>query len=263
MGIGDNIMATGLARGAKERGRRVALGDGTRIIWDGNSEIVFRGNPNLARPGEERSPDIDWVSFYKGNRLYNRQDAKNKRWIWEPFRPKPGEFFLSRAERDIAEATEPGFILVEPNVPWQKGCAPNKDWGFEKYQEVVNQLSTEYSVCQFAPRSPKDRVLAGAYVFPAGDFRTAVARLSRAALYIGTEGGLHHAAAAVNIDAVVIFGGFVAPFATGYEYHENLTGGADACGNYELACPHCRQALDAISVDEVVEAAKGKLNAQV
>ena len=52
--------------------------------------------------------------------------------------------------------------------------------------------------------------------------------------------------------AVVIFGGFVPPIVTGYETHANLTGGADACGSL-FPCKHCLEALDAITVEEVLE----------
>jgi ADP-heptose:LPS heptosyltransferase len=80
--------------------------------------------------------------------------------------------------------------------------------------------------------------------------------LARAKLYIGAEGGLHHAAAALGVPAVVLFGGFIPPLVTGYETHINLTGGAqEACGSLK-PCDHCRKAMDAISVEEVAAAAR-------
>jgi hypothetical protein len=66
---------------------------------------------------------------------------------------------------------------------------------------------------------------------------------------------MHHGAAAMNIPAVVLFGGFVPPAVTGYDSHTNLTGGAEfACGSFRY-CEHCIAAMKAISVDEVVTAA--------
>jgi hypothetical protein len=53
---------------------------------------------------------------------------------------------------------------------------------------------------------------------------------SGAALLISPEGGLHHAAAALGVRAVVIFGGFISPATTGYELHTNLFTGGQACG---------------------------------
>src|SRR6185369_14162072 len=80
MGLGDQLMATGLARGAHARGKRIAFGDGRNIIWDANSAAIFRGNPNIARPGSERDRDIEWLPYYKGHRIYNR--LGDRKWIW-------------------------------------------------------------------------------------------------------------------------------------------------------------------------------------
>jgi hypothetical protein len=46
-----------------------------------------------------------------------------------------------------------------------------------------------------------------------------------------SEGGMHHAAAAVGVPAVVLFGGFIPPEIMGYKGQISLTGGATACGN--------------------------------
>jgi hypothetical protein len=66
--------------GRADRGKRIAFGDGYRIRWDKNSAAIFRKNKNIAIPGTERQSDIEWVHFYTGNRLYNKQGAN--RWIW-------------------------------------------------------------------------------------------------------------------------------------------------------------------------------------
>ena len=82
MGYGDQIIATGIARGSKERGTRVAFGDGKQILWDQHSELIFRGNPNIAPPGSERDHDLEWFKFYRGHRGYNIHDPVRQRWIW-------------------------------------------------------------------------------------------------------------------------------------------------------------------------------------
>jgi len=261
MGFGDEIMATGMARGASERGRRIAFGDGKRIIFGPWSEPMFRHNPNIARPGDERSPDIEWIAHHKGHRLYNSVSPDRKRWIWNmDFRPAPGELFFDESERTFAQAVGSDFILIEPNVPRQKSVAPNKDWGVAKYQEVADRmLAHGHRVFQFG--HGRDR-LAGVGVIHTPDMRLALSVLSRTSLYIGPEGGLHHGAAAVGIPAVVLFGGFIPPQVTGYPTHTNFTGGAAACGSlYE--CAHCRAAMAAITVEQVCEAAQAHLATKV
>lgn len=257
MGYGDQLMATGMARGANARGKRIAFGDGERILWDKSSRLIFAGNQNIAPPGSERAKDLEWIAYYKGHRIYNRQDGD--RWVWNlDFRPRPGEMFFHSAEKRISKRYGEGFVLIEPHVETWKSVAPNKDWGRANYQRVADRLRADgYRVAQFR-YDKAGEPLAGVQVLPTMSFRDALAILSRAALYIGPEGGLHHGAAAGGVTAVVLFGGFIPPQVTGYIGHANLTGGAEACGSLK-PCRHCAEAMRAISVDEVYAAARDRL----
>jgi hypothetical protein len=258
LGLGDQLMGTGMARGAHARGKRIAFGDGSKIIWDHHSEIIFRGNPNIAAPGSEDSPDLEWIAHYRGHRLYNRMVSDH--WVFNyDFRPIPGEMFFSDDELAWAKSQKTGFIIVEPNLPEWKSVAPNKRWPADRYEKVARYLvKSGHDVRQFVYGSGHRIPYAKPIKTPT--FRHALAVLARALLHIGAEGGLHHGAAAVGIPAVVLFGGFTPPEVTGYPTHTNLTGGAKACGSLH-ACPHCREAMEAISVDEVYEAARVHLAA--
>lgn len=261
MGHGDNLMASGMARGAKARGKRIAFGNRKQIIWDQHSQDIFRGNPNVAPPGAERDADVEWVPFYKGHRIYNRQDGD--RWLWNPaFRPTPGEVFFDSNEKRNSTRFGRGFILIEPDVPRWKTVAPNKDWGRAKYQALALRLRAEgRRVFQFR-HNRTETLLDGVEHLRTLGFRDALAVMRHASLYVGAEGGLHHGAAAVGIPAVVLFGGFIPPSVTGYDSHANLTGGAEACGSIK-PCLHCLEAMNAISVEEVFGAAMDKLGVAV
>lgn len=256
VGAGDNLMATGMARGAKVRGKRIAFGNGKQILWDKHSPIVFQGNDNIAPPGSETADDLEWVPFYKGHRIYNTHERG--RWIWNyDFRATPGEVFLSGSEKWLADTHGKGFIVVEPNVPEWKTVAPNKKWPRDRYEAVARILKgSGHDVVQF--KYPQAKLIPGVRVIRTETFRAAVAALANAALYIGPEGGLHHAAAAVGVPAVVLFGGFIPPQVTGYDTHTNLTGGMKACGSL-TKCKHCTEAMMLITVDEVHHAALGHL----
>jgi ADP-heptose:LPS heptosyltransferase len=79
-----------------------------------------------------------------------------------------------------------------------------------------------------------------------------MATLSRAIGYLGPEGGMHHASAAVGVPAVVIFGGYISPKVTGYEGHINLfTGTGLGCGNSQPCECSC---MAGITVGRVCEA---------
>ena len=258
MGIGDQLIATGLARGAAARGKRIAFGDGRRICWDAHSEMIFRGNPNIARPGSEGSGDLEWSPYRKGNRLYNTHDRANNRWVWnEDFHPQPGEVFFTDAEKTAGARFGSGFALIEPNVERHKLGAANKEWGFAKYRALALSILAEgHRVAQFA--YPGAQFLPGVEKLPTATFHEALAVLANAALYIGPEGGMHHGAAAVGVPGVVLFGGWVPPGATGYASHVNLTGGAKACGLLS-PCQHCREAMDRIPVATVFDEAMRRL----
>jgi len=260
VGLGDQLLGSGMARGAASRGRKVAFGDRKKIIWDKNSLEIFRGNPNIARPGAERDANVQWVEFYKGHRLYNRQDRD--RWIWNmEFTPTPGEVFFDRTEIKNGRRYGEHFVLIEPGVPVWKSAAANKDWGRANYQKVAERLRKEgFRVAQFRFDRGAEP-LTGVDVFRTLNFRDALAIMSHAALYIGPEGGLHHGAAAVGINAVVLFGGFIPPSVTGYANHANLTGGAEACGSLR-PCKHCKDAMARIGVDEVLSAANERLKVE-
>lgn len=243
-----------MAKGAKARGKRIAFGDGQRILWDKHSGEIFRGNPNVASPGSERDKDIEWIAFHKGHRLYNSHDPKHDRWIWNyEFRPIPGEVFFDAREKKDASRHGEGFIVIEPDVVGWKSSSANKDWGRANYQRVVDRLRADgRRVVQFGYDNAGPG-LTGAERIKTRSFRDALAIMAHAELYIGPEGGLHHGAAAVGAPAIVLFGGFIPPAVTGYDGHKNLTGGAEACGSLK-PCQHCRKAMAAISVEEVYQA---------
>ncbi len=256
-------MASGLARGAKARGKRIAFGDKRNIIFSQWSSTVFRNNPNIAHPGDETASDVEWIDFYKGNRRYNSLHSSHTKWVWNmDFRPTPGELFFSPDELAFANKIKPGFVLVEPNLPRHKSVARNKDWGASRYYTVVSELVKKgHRVLQFDYDSVQVRC-PGAVLVRTPSVRHALATLAKASLYIGPEGGLHHGAAAVGIPGVVLFGGFIPPTVTGYDTHINLTGDTKACGSLD-PCPHCRAAMDKISVRDVLDAADRVLNATV
>ncbi len=258
MGYGDEIIGSGLAKGAKSRGKRIAFGDGRKINWSHWAPIIYKNNPNVASPGSEGAPDLHWIDHYKGARKYNK--LVNGRWVWNyDFKVVPGEFYFTPDEVAVAKTIEKGFIVIEPNVPWQKRVWPNKDWGEGKYEELARRLRLRgYRVVQFSHNNTKRKVECDQLV-TLPTIRDAAAAMTGASLYVGPEGGMHHTAAAVGIRAVVLFGGFIPPSVVGYEGHVNLTGSSsEACGNIET-CAHCRAAMNAITVDEVEKTALEQL----
>lgn len=250
MGIGDDIMATAHVRElAAETARRVFVGDGTTIY---RSE-AFLNNPKIAT----RNPcDGDvWLLNKTGNRPYiDYPNCQPGKIAFADYRARPGDLFFSGIEEtdalkamDAAGVKRKEFIVVEPNIK-ALFSGPNKDWGWRKWESLMPLLS-DLAVVQF---DYGKRILDGAIPIPTPSFRLACATLTHAAAIVTTEGGLHHAAAAVFVPGVVIWGGYSPPSVLGYDLHENIfpDDPESPCGNRK-PCDHCRRVMDSIQPMEV------------
>lgn len=248
MGYGDCLIATGMARMARARhpGKPICIGDGSVIEWN----EVFENNPHLSKTVV---PGCVWIHSHKGFRPYvDNAKTTNDRFVWKrDFRVYPGEIFLTAAEVE-RWAEYQNFVYIEPNI---KGwCGPNKDWGFDNWQAVVRSLP------EVAWVQGPGRKLKGVTQVETKSFRDACALLSRSLLFAGTDGGLHHAAAALDKKAVVVWGGYTHPRNLGYDSHINLHAGVEPCGNTK-PCNHCVSAMQKITPEMVVDAVRKSLEA--
>ena len=219
---------------------RCVVGDGKRAFWDS----VFENNPKIAKtlePGER----FAWVNNIPMNRPYIESVTPERFVYREDFRARPGEIYLTPEEtRDKGD-----YILIEPHTK-DKFTGPNKRWPWERWCEVVGSLS--YDFVQTGPEGTE--ALPGVRRIVTNTFREALSVLSGARLLVTTDGALHHAAAAMGVPAVVIWGGAASPVNLGYDSHVNLWHGAVPCGTHSRVCEHCREALDAVTVKEVTDA---------
>lgn len=233
-------MATSQIRRMNEEfGKRIhVVGQGGRPMWS----PVFENNPRIARRAEFGSKPLH---NGPGMRPYiaGKTDA---RWHWKRWDIEPGEIYLSGAERQFAELYR-GCILIEPHT---KVVGGNKSWPMERWQAVVD--SWRYRYVQVGPQwtQPLNGVC-----FVDTDFRRALAVLSVCRAFVGTEGALHHAAAALGVPAVVLWSEFISPEFTGYASQVNIRHAGEACGA-RTPCSTCRASMEAISVGEVVAAIK-------
>ena len=228
-----------VAAAHKKFGVRCVLGNGKKSYW---SE-VFENNPKIARI-PEKGEKFAWVSNIPMNRPYI-EAITPERFIYRPeFRAVPGEIYLTAEE----QRPQGDYILVEPNTK-DVFTGPNKAWAWDRWQEVVR---LPYDFVQTGAEG--SRTLDGVRRINTKTFREALSVLSGARLLVTTDGALHHAAAAMGVPAVVIWGGAASPVNLGYDSHVNLWHGAEPCGTHSSICPHCREALDAVTVQEVKDA---------
>jgi len=252
MGLGDELMASGEARIVNERtGLRVQI-----IDRHGRARMhpLWRHNPRIAQPGE--SGEFARIVNGPGARPYLVAISPERFEYRLDYRPVPGELYFDDAERSFG-ARHRAEIIVGPDL--KPGASPNKDWGRARWQAFVTLARARgFALTQLCERY--SRPLEGTIkVRATGDFRRACAVLANARAYVGHEGGLHHAAAALGIPGVVIFGGYVPVEVTGYALHRNLgVSGAAACGRRE-PCAHCAAEMARIAPEQVLDALEAAL----
>lgn len=260
MGYGDEIIGSALARTIAPGTRAAFCQEPGRIVWSRQAHEIYKHNPLVARPGEERAGDLEWIRHAKGCRVYTKS-FRNRRWEFNyDFSvrnlPQP-QLHMQPSERQLAhDAVGTPFILVESRI---KDVSPNKMWPhWDKLIPELLRLGLPVVGMNYSDVTPSAHLLCDLLV-DTPSFRHAAALVGSAALYMGPEGGLHHAAAATGTKAVVLFGGFIDPCLTGYAQHHNIFTTDEACGNVD-SCAHCREAMQRITVDMVVEAARGQLS---
>jgi len=242
MGLGDEIMALGRAERLYEQtGRPVSILTMTEAprehdAWRGNPAWVHQGGKRLIDGGGARP----YITAWHGRRaIFNLE-----------YRARAGRVYLTDEER-AACTLKPPYAIVSPEL--KKEASPNKDWGKKNWEAVIRDFPCP--VYQLLPDS-KTKPIAGAIPYNTPTFRAALAAIERAALVMAAEGGTHHMAASMRVPAVVVFGAFVPPSVTGYDFHYNIAVETDEgyCGRWE-PCGHCRAAMESIKPESVREKA--------
>lgn len=285
MGYGDYLMALGDAENMHSQDPRrspVAIGDGRRVE-DLYPDLRFGLNFIATQAVVDSGAPVNWVISFHGVRPYHDYEAMRELWEhqhpWRrrllgstvpsklvrrlghylynhDYRATPAPVVLTEQEQLIArEWSQRRFVVIEPSI--KQGASPSKRWPFERYASVAQALSREIEVYQIGAKcSPPIKNVPR---LETSTFRDVLPYLKAAQLYIGPEGGLHHASAAMGTRAVVLFGGYTPPSITGYDFHVNLTGGVAACGTHTHKCQHCVEAMNRISIDEVLTQARMQL----
>jgi hypothetical protein len=138
------------------------------------------------------------------------------------------------------------FVLIEPHT--KRLANPNKQWGFDRWQRLVELMS---GIRWVQVGAPGTRQLRGVTLFVTRTFRQAAAVVARAELSVLPDGGLHHAAGHLGKKAVVLFGGVTPVETLGYPIHDNVAVG-EPCGEWR-PCAHCAAIWRSITPEMVRE----------
>lgn len=264
MGFGDWIMATGQARVLKSKDpkAKILIGDGRIPHW----EQWFAGNPDIVDgksigPGEA----VKWVVSCAGARPYLDYDktTSTHQVFREDHRPSPGRIMVPEgwrveAERAMKAAKVSGpFVVIEPHT--KGGFGGNKVWPLKNWEKLVREYGREFQFVQIGSKNTP--TLSGVRRVVTVSPTHAFGVIEKASAVLTTDGMLHHAAAALEVPAVVLWGSRVRPEILGYPNQRNIyTGDGRSCGAI-VECPHCKAGMEAITVDMVVRELRCALSA--
>lgn len=244
VGIGDELMVTGMVREAQARDpRRVRIEyEKGRPRWS----PLWAGNTRIVRPGDQGD-----FQTLRPRENYLRPYCIGKtqtQWTWTRYAPPVGEIYLTADELAFGKVHE-GKIMLSPAV--KPGASPNKQWGAERWARLASLLGGDLIQVGEAEHVPLPGVR-----FVRTSIRQAAAVISRARLLITGEGAPHHIAAVFRTPTIVIYGGYISPEVTGYAGQVAFfRGGGLGCG-MRVPCAHCAEAMASISPEEVGEAAR-------
>lgn len=240
MGSGDWVIATGQVKRmyAKRPVPVMVVNHINKPQWND----LFIGNPKISKYAK---PGLQTLVNSSGHRPYIVSKT-DRQWTWRPFGPEPGEIFFTPAELAFAEPYR-GKVMIEPNG--KNIGHNNKRWDWSRWQQLVERNIAPMVQCA----STGGAYLTGVKNVATPSFRQAAAVLSVSRAFVGGEGGLMHAAAAVGVPAVILWSEFIEPSVTGYPMHKNIRHAGPACG-MRVDCQTCRASMEAITVREVAEA---------
>ncbi len=251
MGYGDLIMVAGAAQSLYAAcpdlgpvGIRTREG---KLRW----RPEWMGNPAIHCPMKGHAPPRQSIMAGGGYLPYLSEPLSLERGIqysgWRA-RDHRGSIYLTAAEiAAVRPVAAPGpYILVEPcALSKNPNRRPDASFWYALVHELRAVVPSDIRLVQL--HHAEALTVPSLVQIPNPSFRDACAVLEQAVCYIGTEGGLAHAAQALKTPAVVLWGGCVDPLMLGYPEHLNLSSNSteSPCGRLR-PCWHCTQAWAAL-----------------
>lgn len=257
MGLGDDIMFLGEAESLyKKIGKKITpvYGSGWSALFENVEFLTKTGGVTLNARDSKQKSDYH-VDYYVKNK---RQTILGEKLEFFNYKPKRFAVRLTNEEKNSAKEIVKDlgeFMVINPDYK-SAFFTSNKDWGFEKYQKVVDEISKYINVVRIKPGGKyTEPDLKNAINISCPDLRQQIAIWSLAKFGLSYDGLMVHVLSGFNIPVVNIMGGLVSPDVMSYPNNINLyyEHHMTPCGS-TFDCAHCYQANQYITVDKVLEA---------
>ena len=166
-------------------------------------------------------------------------------------------YFIEEEHKNIASLVRNlnnNFIVIEPHS--KMNYTPNRVYPFEKWQSVVDEISKHAQVVQVGRKG--NQVLSGVVDFTGKtSFKEAALLIGKSKLFVSTEGGLVHAATAVDTKSVVVMTGYQDKKMVAYPQNINIDiANHGPCG-LKVPCKLCQKDAEShdykIIVDKIMD----------
>ena len=232
---------------------------------------IFYNNPNFYQeiteeptfcfPLQLNNPETNYCKKDTAERAHHRYDRHIIEQICEVYgiqSPKlQCEIFLDEKEKNKINTLldeseiEGNFLTIDPSC--NKEYTVNKFDQFHKWQQVVNDLKKEIQIVQIGPANVRvlDNVV---NLTGQTTFRQAAGIVGKSSIFLGSEGGLVHAATAFDTSCVVVTTGFMHPNLSRYPDHKIVWANNDhgPCG-MKIYCNECDRASKNLDYSIIVE----------
>lgn len=260
MGLGGYLAWTAVAREVSEKfsGEFKILpceGHGKTITKIVKSE-VFKHNPIISEGDEPKGTKLFPLFVNNPQANYCKKDTPNKAFhrydkhiiegmceVYDIENPKlKCEMFFSNEERDEAQKLisqlEEEYVVIEPYS--KINYTPNRAYSIENWQKLVNDLSDYVQVVQVGlsnyPLLEKVEDMRGKTTF-----RGATLLIEGSKLFMSTEGGLVHAATAVDTTSLVVITGYQTSKMVAYPQNINVHIGSHGPCGLKIPCLDCKR----------------------
>ena len=275
MGLGGYLTWTAVARELKQRlpedikiipieahGSFIKLIK-SEIFWNNPNFIQnFSENNHLNFPIVLNNPDANYCKQDLPDRVKHRFDKHIIEQICEVYgiqNPKlKCEIFLSNSEEEVGRNLRNDigpYIAIEPQS--NDGYGVNKVFPFDKWKKISKDLSNSGLKLVQIGKKTQEKFLEYANTDFLGktSFREAASIIKYSDLFVSSEGGLMHAANAVEKKSVIVYSGFIHPKMTGYPENINLWAGEShgPCG-MKSKCEDCQKDMENYDYRNIISA---------
>jgi ADP-heptose:LPS heptosyltransferase len=270
MGLGGHLTWTAAIREISQRGPKnvkvlPCRGQG-KTVTSLVTSSVFENNPNIHRDKDlseafllfMNNPETSYCERDTSSKAYHRGDKHIIETVCSFYGiDAPDlrcEMFFSKAETamatDLVEGLDDTFITIEPYS--KTNYTVNREYPLKKWQKVVDSLSREVQIVQIGLETSP--LLDSVIDFRGKtSFREAALLIGESELFLSAEGGLVHAATAVNTPSVVIITGYQTERMVAYPQNININiAGHGPCG-LKVPCDECKKDAENHDEQEIVD----------